>query len=92
MWYANVAVAAGLLIDIGSFALQIRKLKRGYGSSGLPLIPIYFYGVPGWTSHAVLTNSASLDSWLLVVFHVLFRYVIPRGLGKAYGRKSAAAK
>lgn len=68
-----ILISVGILIDIFLCALTIRRRRKGYGSSGLPivlliifyLLPLLFYG------KSVITNSVFIDGLLLIFFHIV---------------------
>jgi hypothetical protein len=85
---AIISVLVGLALDLLSVVLVLRKNRRGRGPSGLPVIPIFFYCLPAFAGHPVLSGSWLPDVGIFVIFHVILRYAIPAIDRKLFVKKS----
>jgi hypothetical protein len=74
-----VVIAAGLLLDLFSCLLFIRRNQIGGGPSGLPAATlIVCYLMPLLiTENAVFTSSYLLDCLILLCFHTVVVFMIP---------------
>lgn len=74
-----ILIAAGILLDLLSCFLFIRRNQTGRGASGLPMVTlIVCYLLPLLiTEHAVFTSSFWLDCLILLCFHIAVVFVIP---------------
>ncbi len=72
-------IGIGMLADVVSCILLIRRNHVGHGPSGMPivsliacyLLPLIIFG------QAVFTSSFWLDCLLLMIFHFVFLYIVP---------------
>ena len=74
-----ILILAGMVLDITSCFLFIRRNKKGDGPSGQPLVTlIACYLLPLLlTKHAVFTSYFWWDCLLLLCFHIILLFVIP---------------
>lgn len=75
----KIVIAMGVLLDLLSCFLFVRRNKKGFGASGLPVVTfVIFYFIPILvTERSVLTHYFWLDCLILLCFHVLVVFVIP---------------
>lgn len=72
-------VTIGVLVDLFSCFLLVRRNKTGIGPSGLPMVTlIVFYLLPLLvTKRSVFTSSYWLDCLVLLFFHAFVVFGIP---------------
>jgi hypothetical protein len=72
-------ITVGMMIDIFSCTLSIRRNRHGSGPSGFPVVTlIVFYLLPLiFSKHAVFTRFYLLDALILLCFHIGVVFVIP---------------
>lgn len=72
-------IATGMLLDLVSCFLFMRRNQTGKGPSGLPVVTlIVCYLLPLLvTEHAVFTPSFWLDCLILLCFHGVVVFLIP---------------
>lgn len=84
-----IIVVLGMIIDIFSCFLFIRRVYKGYGASGMPMVTLivcYFMPIV-MTNNTILTASVWLDLLLLLLFHIFVVYVIPIAVYKQHRDK-----
>jgi hypothetical protein len=74
-----IFIAIGVLVDIFSCCLFLRKNRKGHGSSGILIAtPIVFYFLPIIIlKETVITASVWLDCIYFACFHIVVVLVIP---------------
>jgi len=81
---AGLLIAFGLMLDVLSLAIGIRRLREK-GPSGVPIIPLFFYFI-GCTvlmtgDYLVASSSPVVSPWVLFlslfVVHLLCQFIIP---------------
>jgi hypothetical protein len=74
-----IFIAVGVLVDIFSCYLFLRRNRRGYGSSGILIAtPIVFYFFPIIIlKETIITASIWLDCIYFACFHVIVVLIIP---------------
>jgi hypothetical protein len=72
-------IAVGMVIDVWSCFLFMRRNRKGYGASGIPMVPLVAcYLLPLIISErSVFTSLFLVDCLLLFGFHVLVVFLIP---------------
>jgi hypothetical protein len=72
-------IAVGMVIDVWSCLLFMRRNRKGHGASGIPMVTLVAcYLLPLIISeHSVFTSSFLVDCLLLFGFHVLVVFLIP---------------
>jgi hypothetical protein len=74
-----IFISVGILFDLFSCYLFLRRNRKGYGSSGILMAtPIAFYFLPLLISgHAVISAFVWLDCIYFACLHILIVLVIP---------------
>ena len=74
-----IIIVVGILIDLLSCYLSLRRNRKGYGASGISMVTlIVCYLLPLIISEkAVFTSSFWLDCLLLLCFHAVVVFLIP---------------
>ena len=72
-----LAIFAGLVLDLFSLALTLRRNRGRRGPSGMPVVPFLLYMVPLLSGHSVFSESRLVDLAIFMGLHVFLRYVIP---------------
>ncbi len=69
----------GMLMDIASCVLFMRRNRRGHGPSGMPMVSLIArYWLPIVISgRAMFFYSYWMDFLFLTVFHIVLLYVVP---------------
>ncbi len=68
----------GLLLDLLTVYLNAKRLRKGHGPSGLPIIPLIIYVFAlNMTPGGSLFFSPGLDLVLVIVLHFTLQFVIP---------------
>lgn len=72
-------VSVGMLIDVLSCFLFMRRNRKGHGVTGIPIVTlILFYLLPLLIFETpIFTSSFLLDCLLLICFHVIVVFIIP---------------
>jgi len=66
-------------LDIRSVALEIRRNRLGTGSSGVPLVAVFFYAMAVWLLPvSVLGLHKGYLFLSLLLFHLVCHFIIPR--------------
>jgi hypothetical protein len=90
--FLTIWIGIGMSIDCVSCCLELRRIVKGHGPSGIPLATlIVFYLLPLLlTKHAVVTESWIADAVLLSLFHVLAVFLIPMLFSRWTTRRRSA--
>jgi len=77
--FLTIWIGLGMTIDCLSCWADLRRIVKGYGPSGLSVVPlIVCYSLPLLVSqHAVFTAWWVADWLLLILFHALIVFLIP---------------
>jgi ABC-type multidrug transport system permease subunit len=78
-------VGIGVILDVVSTILWIRRWKRGHGASGIPIIPWFLYAVATLCSSVPGPVFLGTPHWLyrlynflfLSCFHLLLQFLLP---------------
>ena len=83
-----VAIGLGVCLDVVSLVLDVRKIRRGPGASGIPIIPLVFYAVAVARAATVLPWAWTAGIGLaLALTYWLCHYVMPARFDRHYTEK-----
>ncbi len=82
-----ILLIVGMTLDIISCLMYLKIAVTGIGSSGIPIISLFFY----WIYVELQSNYNFLNKihlfFLLLLFHIIFQYIIPFLTKIIIGRK-----
>jgi len=74
----------GILIDIISCYCEIKRVIKGFGPSGIPVIPLLIYWFVVLYNYEIIIYSRGVDFILFTLFHGLCYFGIPSVFSKIY--------
>jgi hypothetical protein len=77
LWIALIAVAVGVFMDGLTLFLNLRHIIRGYGPSGVPVVPLVLYAL-GIALVSPILTSFEVREWLgiALLFHLSCQLLI----------------
>lgn len=78
---AHSLLIAAVLTDLLSLALGVRRVVKGHGPSGIPILPwLVYYFLTEWLHQSFIFGSPLRAIIAFTIFHVLCQYLIPLAL------------
>jgi hypothetical protein len=67
-----------LITDVMSLVLAIRRIIKGFGPSGIPLLPLFvYYILTEWLNQSFIFGTPLWAFMFFTAFHVFCQFLIP---------------
>jgi hypothetical protein len=76
--FVTILLIVALLIDVISLVLEIHRILKGSGPSGLPVISLFvYYLLTEWMNQSFIFRTPLRAILALAVFHIFCQYLMP---------------